>query len=68
MLNDRKEKHFKRVTITIDPENYVVIDSFETTRFQLLIRAQCERFWICITTAMQLIFLEEAVLQARVTE
>ena len=27
MLNDRKEKPLKRVTITVDPDDYAVIDS-----------------------------------------
>lgn len=27
MLNDRKEKTLKRVTITVDPDDYAIIDS-----------------------------------------
>ncbi|MBI5909251.1 MAG: hypothetical protein HY848_04790 [Betaproteobacteria bacterium] len=38
MLSHGKENTLKRATITIDPEDYAVIDSLERTRFQLLIR------------------------------
>ena len=70
MLNDRKEKTLKRVTTTIDTEDYTVIDSIETTRFQLLCTSAARggRFWSGITTVMRSIFLENAVGQAKVAQ